>query len=109
MLHTEVRNVGYMPAAALRFRNHGKPHGQIIAWLSLYAAVIPDIELGDNCTVHLDGENELQPDVLLRKEGGKSIVSEDDYIEGAPELIAEIAAFSASYDLRDKLKVYQRN
>ncbi|WP_448562570.1 Uma2 family endonuclease [Trichothermofontia sp.] len=33
----------------------------------------------------------------------------DDYIEGAPELIVEIAASSASYDLHDKLRVYPRN
>ena len=29
-------------------------------------------------------------------------MSEDDYIEGAPELIAEIAASSAAIDLGDK-------
>ncbi len=29
--------------------------------------------------------------------------------EGAPELIVEIAASSASYDLNDKLNAYQRN
>jgi Uma2 family endonuclease len=33
----------------------------------------------------------------------------DGYIEGAPELIAEIAAGSASYDLHDKLNAYRRN
>ena len=31
------------------------------------------------------------------------------YIAGAPELIAEISASSASYDLHDKLRAYQRN
>ncbi len=103
-----IEGIVYMPAA-LRFRKHGKPHGQIIAWLGFYAAATPGIELGDNCTVRLDAENEPQPDVLLRIEGGQSIVSEDDYIEGAPELIVEIAASSASYDLHDKLRAYRRN
>lgn len=103
-----IEGIVYMPAA-LRFRKHGKPHGQIIAWLGFYAAATSDIELGDNCTVRLDPENEPQPDVLLRIEGGQSIVSEDDYIEGAPELIVEIAASSASYDLHDKLRAYRRN
>jgi Uma2 family endonuclease len=37
------------------------------------------------------------------------ILTEDDYVEGAPELIAEIAASSASYDLNDKLNAYRRN
>jgi len=103
-----IEGIVYM-AAALRFRKHGEPHSYIITWLGVYKAATPGIELGDNCTVRLDADNEPQPDVLLRAEGGQSIVSEDDYIEGAPELIAEIAASSASYDLRDKLKVYQRN
>lgn len=40
---------------------------------------------------------------------GQSRISEDDYIEGAPELIVEIAASSASYDLHDKLRAYRRN
>jgi Uma2 family endonuclease len=43
------------------------------------------------------------------EEGGRSRISADDYIEGAPELIVEIAASSASYDLHDKLRVYRRN
>jgi Uma2 family endonuclease len=36
-------------------------------------------------------------------------VSEDDYLEGPPELIVEVAASSASYDLHDKLRAYRRN
>ncbi|NES20774.1 MAG: Uma2 family endonuclease, partial [Symploca sp. SIO3E6] len=34
---------------------------------------------------------------------------EDGYVEGAPELIAEIAASTVSIDVHDKLKVYRRN
>ena len=36
-------------------------------------------------------------------------ISEDDYIEGPPELVVEIAGSSASYDLHDKLHAYRRN
>ncbi len=36
-------------------------------------------------------------------------MTEDHYIEGPPELILEIAASSASYDLHTKLRVYQRS
>jgi Uma2 family endonuclease len=36
-------------------------------------------------------------------------LSADDYIEGAPELVAEVAASSAAYDLHDKKKAYKRN
>jgi Uma2 family endonuclease len=41
--------------------------------------------------------------------GGRSHVSEDDYLEGAPELIVEISSSSVSYDLPEKLRVYRRN
>ena len=64
------------------------------------------------CTLRLDGDNELQPDAALLvdpRAGGQARISADDYVEGAPELVAEIAATSASYDLRDKRVVYQRN
>ena len=70
------------------------------------------VDLHSGATVHLDADNEPQPDALLRIEpevGGNSFISEDDYIEGAPELIAEIAASSAAYDLNDKLNAYRRN
>jgi Uma2 family endonuclease len=106
-----IEGVVYM-AAALRYRRHGKPHSDIITWLGTYAANTPGIEPADNTTVRLDLENEPQPDALLRIEehyGGQSRVSADDYIEGAPELIVEIAASKASYDLHDKLRAYRRN
>jgi Uma2 family endonuclease len=89
---------------------HGRPHARIIGWLSIYWTATPGVDLLDNTTVRLDPDNEPQPDVLLRIEvGGQSTISEDSYVEGAPEFIAEIAASSASYDLREKLRVYQRN
>jgi Uma2 family endonuclease len=41
--------------------------------------------------------------------GGRTRFSQDGYIEGAPELVAEIAASSAAIDLGDKKQVYLRN
>lgn len=70
-------------------------HAYIIGWLATYEAATPGFEVGDNATVRLDTDNEPQPDGLLRIiEGGQSRISEDDYVEGAPELIVEIAASS---------------
>jgi Uma2 family endonuclease len=81
-----------------------------MTWLGLYMANTPGVELADNTTVKLDLDNQPQPDALLRlKKGGQSRVSWDDYIEGPPELIVEIAASSASYDLYDKRQVYRRH
>lgn len=106
-----IEGVVYM-AAALRFRSHGQPHGDLIIWLGNYKVATPGIELADNATVRLDRDNDPQPDVALFLDpalGGQVQISEDDYIEGAPELVAEIAASSASYDLGDKKKAYRRN
>ena len=96
----------------VRARSHGEPHAHVMTWLGVYCAATPGVHLADNATVRLDLDNEPQPDALLRLEpdtGGRSSITADDYIEGAPELIVEVAASSAAYDLHDKLQVYRRN
>jgi Uma2 family endonuclease len=104
-----IEGVVYL-SSPVRARKHGKPHASIMTWLGTYTAATPGVETLDNATVRLDADNEPQPDAILRiEQGGQSRISEDDYIEGAPELIVEIAASSASYDLHEKLKVYRRN
>lgn len=106
-----IEGVVYMPSPVHHVA-HSKPHGQIMAWLGTYCAATPGVDLGDNATVRLDLDNEVQPDALLRLEpaaGGQSRISADDYIEGAPELVVEIAATSAAVDLHAKLNVYRRN
>jgi Uma2 family endonuclease len=106
-----IEGVVYVPSP-LRYNQHGKPHSQIMIWLGNYATATPGLEIADNTTVRLDFDNEVQPDALLRlgeSVGGNSRISEDDYVEGAPELIAEIAGSSVSYDVHDKLQVYRRN
>lgn len=106
-----IEGVVYI-VSPLRFAQHAKPHAMIIGWLAVYAAITPGVELADNATLRLDPENEPQPDALLRidsAKGGQSRVSQDDYLEGAPELIIEIVSSSASYDLHDKLEAYKRN
>jgi Uma2 family endonuclease len=106
-----IEGVVYM-AAAVRAMSHGNPHALMVAWLGSYHAATPGTFIADNSTVRLDLDNEPQPDILLCLDaaaGGQSRISEDDYIEGAPELVVEIAASSASYDLHAKLNMYRRN
>ena len=104
-----IEGVVYV-ASPLRIKSHGEPHAYIMTWLGVYKAATPGIGFADNATVLIDTDNESQPDALLRIEtGGQSSINKDDYVEGAPELIVEIAASSASYDLHEKLKVYRRN
>jgi Uma2 family endonuclease len=99
-------------AAALRIRWHGNPHLRLGVWLGSYADATPGVEGADNASVRLDNANMPQPDLLLRideKCGGQSTETSDGHLQGAPELIAEIAASSASHDLHEKLAVYQRS
>ncbi len=103
-----IEGVVYVPAA-LRFISHGQPHSRIMTWLGVYQAFTPKVKLGDNVTLRLDLDNAPQPDAFLMIDGGQAIISSDDYIEGAPELIVEVAASSAAYDLYDKKRVYRRN
>ena len=96
----------------VRQRQHGQPHACLIGWLLHYQAGTPGVEVGDNSSVRLDLDNEPQPDALLFIDpacGGQSRISADGFIEGAPELVAEVASSSVSYDLHAKLHVYRRN
>ncbi|MFB2878502.1 Uma2 family endonuclease [Floridanema aerugineum] len=106
-----IEGVVYM-ASPLRFKPHAKPHGRLITWLGVYEAATPQVEMGIEPTVRLDIDNEPQPDGVLlisQESGGNSTLSEDGYLEGAPELVIEIAASSAAIDLRDKKRAYRRN
>jgi len=83
-----------------------------MGWVAVYCAATPGIQFAANATLRLDSDNEPQPDVALwlpETSGGRARISEDDYLEGAPELIVEVASSSAAYDLHDKLNVYRRN
>ncbi|MFO7539640.1 MAG: Uma2 family endonuclease [Chloroflexota bacterium] len=106
-----IEGVVYMPSP-VRYKNHGQPHFRLIGWLSTYVTATPGISGADNTTVRLDFENEVQPDAILRLEeekGGLSQIAGDDYLEGPPELMVEIAASSAAYDLHDKKRVCARS
>jgi Uma2 family endonuclease len=106
-----IEGVVYV-ASPLRFEPHAEPHGDIIGWLWNYKIATPGVRLGDNPTVRLDLDNEPQPDAVLLLDaplGGQSYLGEDGYIEGAPELVVEVAASSAAIDLGDKKRAYRRN
>lgn len=106
-----VEGVVYV-TSAVRIEWHGKPHALMITWLGVYVAATPGVLPADNTTVRLDFENEVQPDGLLYLEpihGGRSRITEDGYLEGPPELVVEVAASSAAYDLHDKRRAYARN
>ena len=107
-----IEGIVCMSAAALRFKSHGQPHSFLNAWLTTYQIFTDFTMVADAPTVRLDLMNEPQPDLALvidASYGGQTQFSEDDYLEGAPELLAEIAASTVSYDLHAKKRSYERN
>ncbi len=104
-----IEGVVYVPSP-VRYEGHGRQHSDLNCWLATYRASTPGVAVADNATMRLDLDNEPQPDVMLRiVHGGQSRVDVDGFIEGAPELVAEVASSSVAYDLHQKLDVYRRH
>jgi len=66
LAHPEIRKaelvegVVYVPSP-VHFAQHGQPHFNMITWLGAYCAATPGILAGgDNVTIRLDFENEVQ-------------------------------------------------
>jgi Uma2 family endonuclease len=105
-----VNGIVYM-ASPTRLEQHGEPDNLIQVWLGTYAIATPGVKCATNATARLGPDDVPQPDALLRileEYGGHSRLSSKDYLEGAPELVAEIAASTASLDAREKLEAYRR-
>ena len=90
---------------------HSTSHDALHHWLSLYARSTPSVRSYITPSLRLDNKNEFQPDCALRivsPKRGRSQVTSDDYLEGAPELVAEVAQSGADYDAHEKRDVYER-
>lgn len=101
----------FMAAAAVRIDQHGRPDALIQGWLFNYTLATPRVELATNTTSCLADDKIPQPDCLLRIDercGGGSRVNDDGYLEGPPELVAEVAASSASIDVHEKKELYRQ-
>lgn len=90
---------------------HGNYSQQLSLIFGLYRAATPGVEAADNATIILGEESEPQPDLALRllpEYGGRSRLDEDEYLQGPPELLAEIAYSSRAIDLHQKREDYER-
>jgi Uma2 family endonuclease len=90
---------------------HGRMQVTVIRWLSAYADETPGTEVLDNTTTILGPDSEPQPDVDLRihtESGGQTRETADGYLEGASELITEVASSTESLDLHGKKSDYER-
>ena len=104
-----IDGVVYMPPALSI--DHGAPHFDLITWLGYYRMLTPGVGGADNASVRFGGDNMPQPDALLHileSHGGRCKVTADRYLEGAPELIAEIASSTTKIDMGVKRELYRR-
>lgn len=88
---------------------HGTWH-LALGWLfQTYVISTPGTQAADNASVFLSNRDEVQPDLLLRinvPHTAKSTVTTEGYVQGAPELIAEISDASKTLDLGLKKSRY---
>lgn len=105
-----IEGTVYMPPP-VSISSHAIPDGIIQIWLGCYALEHPHLELVPNGTYLLDTGNTPQPDAILctiPRPGGRVWLNSKDYLCGAPELVCEVAATSASIDLHQKFAAYER-
>ena len=104
-----IGGVVYMPSPLSP--RHGRMHMRVTSWLASYEDATPGVEAYDNTTAILGEESEPQPDAYLiisPEKGGQTHENEDEYLEGAPELIVEVALSSEPVDLHAKKDDYER-
>jgi Uma2 family endonuclease len=100
---------GIVYLASRRTVSHGEMHIAFDMLFGIYASQTLGCEGCSNTTVLLGPLDEPQPDVLLIIDaecGGQTDTTADDYIKGAPDLIAEIAVSKMSIDFHGKRKSY---
>jgi Uma2 family endonuclease len=105
-----INGIVYM-GSPVRYDQHGEPDALVQTWLGNYAVATPGVRHATNSTARLGPDDVPQPDALLRivpERGGQSQVDAKGYLQGAPELVVEIAASSVSIDLREKFASYRR-
>ncbi|PWU17274.1 MAG: Uma2 family endonuclease [Verrucomicrobia bacterium] len=106
-----INGIVYM-GSPVRYDQHGQPDNLLQGWLCNYSIATPGVKAAGNTTTRLGPDDVPQPDGLLRivtEAGGHSQVDAKGYLQGAPELVAEVAASSASIDAREKLASYRRS
>jgi len=106
-----IEGVVYM-SPPVSHAHHSEPHFDLIGFLSMYHFATPGVVGGDNGSLRLDLENMPQPDAYLLIDaqcGGQARIDTEGYVEGGPELVGEVAASSASFDLHNKTRVYLKH
>jgi Uma2 family endonuclease len=102
-----IRGVVYMPSPT--GRRHGTMEANLSAWLGVYRAWTPGCESANNATWLMLEEEAPQPDVSLwvSPEHGGNASLQGELLSGTPEFLAEVCLSNTTYDLHQKLEVYQ--
>jgi len=90
-------------------RPHATTHPALMSVFFHYAGRTPGLETGDNGTIQLGEESQPQPDLYLRilpEYGGRSRTTDDEYVAGPPELVAEVAYSTRAIDFHAKKSDY---
>jgi Uma2 family endonuclease len=90
---------------------HSKTQKLVVRWLDEYAEVTPGTDALLNNTQILGPDSEPEPDACLfitPECGGEVYLDEDEYLNGAPELIVEVSSSTESIDLHRKKEDYQK-
>ena len=91
---------------------HSRALSCLALWLVRYEMETPGVISCGPASIRLDEFNMPLSDSLLMidpKRGGRCRISDDDLVEGGPELICEVTNDSRSFDLHAKFKLYERH
>jgi len=112
--HPEIKfaellgGIVYMPSPLSL--EHGTTDNLVSTWLGTYQAFTPGTEASTNATTVMERQSP-QPDAFLRIRpdyGGQS-GTKNKLVFGGPEFISETCLTSSSYDLHQKLEIYERS
>jgi Uma2 family endonuclease len=90
---------------------HSDYEGELGFVFELYRRATPGVKAIHGATTILGAESEPQPDLglrILEEYGGRSRLTRKKYIEGPPELLAEISHSTVAIDLHQKKADYQK-
>jgi hypothetical protein len=89
---------------------HANYHSYFDGLLAYYCFFTPGVEPGNNATLLLGELSEPQPDLYLRilaEYGGRSHITDKEFVKGPPEWLGEIAHSSIAIDLNEKRRDYR--